>query len=292
MTKHVVVTGASTGIGAACALHLDALEFRVFAGIRRPEDGEKLKERSSNGLTPVLLDVTDEDMIAEARETVAHGVGDEGLQGLVNNAGIVMAGPLELLPIHAFRTQFEVNVIGQLAVTQAFLPLLRAGRGRIVNMSSITGRLAFPLIGAYAASKFALEALSDALRMELKGQNIPVSVIEPGAIATPIWERSRKTSAKTFAGVEKEKFQLYAPLAESVEKFLRHIDNRAIPPEAVARAVEHALCARRPRTRYRVGMDAKIQNLFLRPLPDRLRDWLVAFSLRRFSGAGEAPDKK
>src|SRR5258708_33287478 len=183
--RSVVATGASTGIGEACALRLDRRGFHVFAGVRREVDGGALKQKASGRLTPILLDVTDASSIKSAAAAVAASLDEEGLSGLVNNAGIAIAGPLEFLPIDELRRQFEVNVIGQIAVTQAFLPLLRKGHGRIVNMGSISGRLAFPLLGPYAASKFALRALTTALRMELRPWGIPVSIIEPSGIATP-----------------------------------------------------------------------------------------------------------
>ncbi len=175
----VLITGASTGIGAACALHLDRLGFRVWAGVRRPSDGEALVGQASRQLTPIILDVTDSNSIAAALAGVGAGAGGDSLAGLVNNAGIVVAAPVEILPIAELRTQLEVNVIGLVAVTQAALPLLRLGRGRVVNIGSISGRMATPVIGAYAASKFAVEALTDALRVEVQPWGIDVALIEP-----------------------------------------------------------------------------------------------------------------
>src|SRR5438552_5007347 len=156
-TGNIVITGASTGIGEACALRLDELGYRVFAGVRKPADGEALQKKASDRLSRVILDVTNEESIAAA----VRMVGDVPLAGLVNNAGIVVAGPVEMIPIAMWRKQFEVNVIGQVAVTQAFLPMLRAGRGRIVNMGSVAGRSAIPYSGPYCSSKFALEGLTD-----------------------------------------------------------------------------------------------------------------------------------
>jgi NAD(P)-dependent dehydrogenase (short-subunit alcohol dehydrogenase family) len=177
--KAVLVTGASTGIGEACALRLAARGIRVFAGVRSESDGASLRQRASDGLTPVLIDVTVPDAIALARGTVADLVGPEGLAGLVNNAGVV----------DEVRKEFDVNVFGAIAVTQAFLPLLRGGRGRIVNMSSISGRIALPFAGPYAASKFALEAISDSWRVELRPWGIRVAIVEPGEVDTPIRRR-------------------------------------------------------------------------------------------------------
>jgi NAD(P)-dependent dehydrogenase (short-subunit alcohol dehydrogenase family) len=186
----VVVTGASKGIGRACAMRLDRQGFRVFAGVRRVADAEALRKEASDRLEPVLVDVTDQAAVTALGEHVARSVGDDGLVGLVNNAGIAVAGPLEFLPPDELRRQLEVNVTGQLAVTQALLPVLRRARGRIVNIGSISGRLALPFTGPYAASKHALEALTDALRIELMPWGIHVSILQPGAIATPIWETS------------------------------------------------------------------------------------------------------
>ena len=160
--RAVVITGASTGIGAACAFHLDRLGFTVFAGVRKPEDGARLQQSGSDRLIPILLDVTDQPSIQRSIEIVSERVGVTGLYGLVNNAGIAVSAPLEAIPLPDLRRQLEVNVIGQVAVTQAFLTLIRQARGRIVNMGSIAGRSTIPLMGAYSASKFALEAITDA----------------------------------------------------------------------------------------------------------------------------------
>ena len=209
MSMAVVVTGASTGIGAACALDCAGRGMTVFAGVRDPRAGEALAEKGGPSLIPITLDVTDEPSITRSVEVVQRVVGEGGLGGLVNNAGIVIGSPLEVIPLSQLRKQLEVNVIGQIAVTQAFLPLLRRGRGRIVNMGSIAGRGTIPLLGPYSASKFALEALTDALRMELQPWGIQVSIIEPGAIATPIWEKSAKAAGDLEASASEEAKALY-----------------------------------------------------------------------------------
>lgn len=273
--KAVVITGASTGIGAACAWHLDRLGFTVLAGVRRIEDGDALKARASARLQPILLDVTDGASIEQARQAVAGLVGPRGLAGLVNNAGIAVAGPLEAVPIADLRRQFEVNVIGQVAVTQAFLPLLRQGRGRIVNMGSIAGRAAMPVMGPYSASKFALEALTDALRLEVQQWGIQVSIVEPGAIATPIWTKSGAKAEELEATTTEDMKGLYAGVIAGVRVRVAEAAARAIPPEAVAQAVEHALTAARPKTRYLVGRDAKVRALMIKLLPDRWSDRLM-----------------
>lgn len=274
--KTVVITGASTGIGAACALHLDRLGYRIFAGVRRPADGETLRQQqASDQLTPILIDVTDPASIAAAADTVAAAVGATGLAGLVNNAGIAVAGPLEFLPIIELRRQLEVNVIGQVAVTQAFLPLLRQGRGRIVNIGSISGRVAMPFIGPYAASKFALEALTDSLRVELRPWGIEVSIIEPGPIATPIWEKSLAMADELTRNLPPQGRNLYGAAIETARKAIINSSRNGIPPNEVAHVVAHALTARRPKTRYLVGRGLWLAVLFAKFIPDRLRDWLI-----------------
>ncbi len=278
--RGVVITGASTGIGAACALHLDRLGFTVFAGVRKAEDGAMLQRQGASGVIPVLLDVTDEALIQKAQAFVSEKVGSDGLYGLINNAGIAVVGPLEAVPIPDLRRQLEINVIGQIAVTQAFLPLIRQARGRIVNMGSIAGRGAMPLMGPYAASKFALEAMTDALRLELQQWGIEVSIVEPGAIATPIWEKSGKDATDLETAMPMEMRSLYAAVVAAVRKVVGEAAQRAISADAVAQAVEHALTASRPKTRYLVGTDAKLRALMIKLLPDRLSDAVLTWALK------------
>jgi NAD(P)-dependent dehydrogenase (short-subunit alcohol dehydrogenase family) len=276
--RTVVVTGAGSGIGEACALHLDRIGFRVFAGVRKEVDGEALCRRASDRLTPVLLDVTDTAAIALAAETVASAVGGRGLSGLVNNAGIAAAGPLEFLPIPELRRQFEVNVIGQVAVTQAFLPLLRQQRGRIVNMGSVSGRTALPFTGAYCASKFALEALTDALRMEVRPWGILVSVVEPGVVATPMWEASRVTGDEVQRNLPQHATDLYGRAITNMRKYAAKMASDGIPADEVAKVVAHALTSKRPRTRYLVGWNARLRAA-LRFVPDGMRDRIIVRQL-------------
>jgi NAD(P)-dependent dehydrogenase (short-subunit alcohol dehydrogenase family) len=275
----VVITGASTGIGAACAGHLDRLGFRVFAGVRRLEDGEALRRAASSRLTPIQLDVVDAESLRMAHKAVQAEVGQAGLAALINNAGIAVAGPVEAVPLSDWRRQLEVNVIGQVAVTQTFLPLLRTGRGRIINMGSIAGRATMPLMGPYSASKYALEAITDALRLELQPWGIHVAIIEPGAIATPIWIKSSKDAAALEAVTTPELTALYAGAVAGVKQAVSKVAERAISPEMVVRAVVHALTAARPKTRYLVGRDAKVRALMVRLLPDRLADRLLTWVL-------------
>jgi NAD(P)-dependent dehydrogenase (short-subunit alcohol dehydrogenase family) len=278
----VVVTGASSGIGAACARRLDARGWRVFAGVRRAQDGHALQQGASERLTPLLLDVTDASAIAAAVDTVAAAVGTAGLVGLVNNAGIAVAAPLEFLPIPELRRQLDVNVIGQVAVTQAFLPLIRQGHGRIVNIGSISGRIAVPFLGPYAASKFALEALTDALRVELRPWELHVALVEPGGIATPIWERSIATADKIIKTLPPQALEYYGAAIPAVRASAARTTRTGTPVVAVVQAVEHALTATRPKTRYLVGQGVRFRARVIAHLPDRLRDALIARQLPKY----------
>jgi NAD(P)-dependent dehydrogenase (short-subunit alcohol dehydrogenase family) len=270
----VLVTGASSGIGEAAALHLRELGFDAVAAVRKDEDAERLAGR---GLRTLKIDVTDVDSIAAARDEL----GDGPLAGLVNNAGIAVAAPLEFLPLDQLRHQLEVNLIGQLAVTQRFLPALRAARGRIVNVSSIGGRVALPLVGAYHASKFALEAISDTLRRELLSQGVDVIVIEPGGVKTPIWRKGDELAAELTADLSPEGRRLYGNLIAAIRKQTTKIATETgIEPRVVAEAIGHALTAKRPRARYLVGRDAKVRAPAAAVLPDRLMDRIVARTLR------------
>jgi NAD(P)-dependent dehydrogenase (short-subunit alcohol dehydrogenase family) len=279
MDRAVVITGASSGIGRATALHLAADGWRVFAGVRREEDGNALAQ-GSRGIEPVLLDVTDADSVRAAADHIAAAVGDGGLQGLVNNAGIAVAGPLELIGLDDFRAQFEVNVVGVVAVTQALLPLVRAGHGRIVNVSSIGGRVALPLAGPYAASKFAVEALSDSLRRELRPWGIEVSVVNPGAVATPIWDKGDAAAEAQLAAIPPEGRALYGDAMDAMRRVAMREGRNGAPPEKIAERIHHALTASRPRTRYLVGASTKARVLAQRVLGDRRFDAVVARAVR------------
>jgi NAD(P)-dependent dehydrogenase (short-subunit alcohol dehydrogenase family) len=277
--KSVVITGASTGIGAACAIHLAGLGFRVFAGVRKPADGETLTAEGGSSIIPLLIDVTDEKMIGKAAETVRQQVGESGLYGLVNNAGIAVPGPLEYVPVADFRRQIEVNLIGQVAVTQAFLPLIRTATGRIVNISSVGGLSSLPFFGPYNASKFGLEAISDSLRVELLPWGIHLAVIEPGAVKTPIWAKS--APAEITDQFPPEAHERYGPVLKAMPKIARKQNDAGIDPLVVARSVEHALLSPRPRLRYVVGGDT-IGRAILEILPGRWRDRLILSQLPKF----------
>ncbi len=283
MTDHrsVLITGASTGIGETCALRLDSAGYRVFAGVRRPPDGERLRAAASERLHWIPLDVTEESQIESAVEVVGNALGGGGLAGLVNNAGIAVGGPLEYLTAASLRRQLEVNVVGLHAVTRAFLPLIRRAKGRIVHIGSISGRIASPLTGAYAASKHAVEALSDALRLELAPEGIEVSVVEPGQIRTPIWSKGLAEFETVSDRIPPEGLVRYRPLLRVMRQILERAPRHAAPPEVVADAVQHALEAAEPHTRYVVGKDAWIRLWLTRLLPDRAMDALVLGALRR-----------
>jgi NAD(P)-dependent dehydrogenase (short-subunit alcohol dehydrogenase family) len=256
--RTALVTGASSGIGEACALRLRRSGWRVLAGVRKAGDAPA-------GTEEVVLDVTDAEQVRAAAE------GIDELHGLVNNAGIAVAAPLELLPLDELRRQLEVNVLGQVAVTQALLPHLRRTQGRVVFIGSIAGRSAVPFLGPYAASKHALEAIADSLRMELRPWSIHVSIVEPGTIATPIWTKGAATADDIQSQVPDASLGLYRDRMAAFRKAAAAAGRRGESPDRVAEVIEHALRAERPKTRYLVGRDAKLRAGFER-LPDRLRD--------------------
>ena len=276
----MLITGSSTGIGRATALRLDRDGWRVFAGVRRAQDAESLRAEGSDRLTPVMLDVTDAPQVTAAAELIDERVGEAGLDGLVNNAGIAVLSPLETIPLEDFRRQIEVNLTGQVAVTQATLPLVRRAGGRVVFVSSIGGRMALPFGAPYHAAKFGVEAVADCLRQELAPWKIGVAVIEPGSIDTPIWERGEQIGDEVAARAPAAQEELYGKTIERFRAAVKRTADRGIAPDKVARAVAHALTARRPRTRYVVGADAHGQALARRLLPDRAFDFMVARVMR------------
>jgi NAD(P)-dependent dehydrogenase (short-subunit alcohol dehydrogenase family) len=276
---NVLITGASGGVGTALTQALDDAGWRVFAGVRSPEAAAAV-EAVGGDVTAVQLEITDEESIRRAAANVAGQVGERGLTGLVNNAGTIVQGPLELVPIHALRRQFEVNVIGQMAVTQAFLPLLREGEGTLVNMGAATGRVTVPMLGAISASKTALESLTDALRMELKHQGVGVTIVEPGAMETAIFDKAAASGAADgYAGSEATR-RLYAQALETVAEVTAN--QRTSPVDGVVKTVVRALSSGNPDPRYVVGRDAG-QLVMLRRFPQGLRDRLLmnTMGLRR-----------
>jgi NAD(P)-dependent dehydrogenase (short-subunit alcohol dehydrogenase family) len=269
--RSVLVTGASSGIGKTTALHLDALGLRVFAGVRRETDGRALQDLASDRLSPILLDVTEPDAIEHAVRTIGEATSGE-LHGLVNNAGLSLNGPLELVPVSEMRKLMDVNVLGLLAVTQAFLPLLRRARGRILNVSSGHGLLAIPDKSVYAASKFAVQAVCDALRVELRPFGVSVSSVVVGKVDTEVLGKIESDRARMLGAAAPDIVSLYAPLLDFFDREVRSLPG--VEPEVVARVAGKALTEKRPRAQYLVGPGArKMRNLAR--LPVRLRDRLL-----------------
>jgi NAD(P)-dependent dehydrogenase (short-subunit alcohol dehydrogenase family) len=269
-----LITGASTGIGRATALRLARGGWTVLAGVRDPAAGESLAQEAAAGrVVPVELDVTDPAQIAAAAELVREQTADGRLDALVNNAGIGLGGPLELISPEDLRRQFDVNVFAQIAVTQALLPSLRQAQGRIVFISSIGGRVAMAFTAPYAASKHALEAFGDALRVELHTSHVQVALIEPGSVATPIWDKSRVEADRV--SVPPELQAQYGHVPAAMDKVLEDTARRGVPPEQVAATIERALTAPRMRARYVVGRDAKAMLIAKRLLPDLVFDRLA-----------------
>lgn len=264
---NVLITGASRGIGRAAAVRMAAAGWDVFAGVRSAKDGDELLAAAPGRITAVELDVTSADDIAALDAKLP-----ERLDGVVNNAGIAVGGALEALPIEELRHQLEVNVVGQIAVTQAVLPRLRNSHGRIVFISSISGMLASPMLGAYAASKFAIEALGDALRVELRPWGIPVVLVEPGQIDTDIWRNAPDTLDSTVEVMSAEHRALYAGHIEGMRKAIPRAQKMAVPVDKVARVVEKALTANRPKARYTAGRGAGASKVMARFAPSPVLD--------------------
>lgn len=282
-----MVTGASSGIGKACALRLDKGGFRVFATVLTEAEGAALQAEASPRLTSFVLELTSAASIASGVETVSRGLGGAELRGLVNNAGVLGCAPLELLSIEAVRQVFEINVIGQIALTQAFLPLLRGAKrqsenrryhARIINMGSLAGRSALPFTSPYNASKFAFRALSDTWRVELRPQGIAVITVEPGMVTTPIWQKG-SAWAGAMLDFPSETLALYPSFTAQASQIEQIAQKKGVSASEVALVVHRALTAPRPKSRYVVGREARLL-LALERLPTPLRDWLVA---RRFS---------
>lgn len=280
-----LITGASTGIGRASALRLAAKGWTVLAGVRDPAAGEQLLAAAAGlgRVIPLQLEVTDSVQIAQAvarvdEESAEGGASvSGGLDALINNAGIGVGGPLELVSQEDLRRQFDINVLAQVAVTQAMLPALRRAHGRIVFVSSIGGRVATPFLAPYAASKHAVEAIGDALRVELRSSNIQVALLEPGSVATPIWDKARADA--DAVSIPPELQAEYGNVPAAMSKALEDTERRGVSPEVVAKTIEQALTARRMKARYLVGTDAKAMLVIRRLLPDRLFDRFIRRAL-------------
>jgi NAD(P)-dependent dehydrogenase (short-subunit alcohol dehydrogenase family) len=268
----VLVTGASTGIGEAVARHLVTQGHHVYAGVRKEADGDKLRGRS---LTPVQLDITDEEQVAAVARQLTTELDGAGLAGVVNNAGIARGGPLEYLPLDEWRTQLEVNVVGQVAVTRAVMPLIRDGGGRIVFVGSLGGRVGSPLMGPYSASKWAIEGLAESLRHELAPWDIKVAVVEPGAVRTDIWSKARETTQRLEQELPDEAFDRYGDAVADIQKGIERSDRSGVDPLKVAVAVAHALDHDRPKHRYLVGPDARVAGTLARLLPDKAKHVVI-----------------
>lgn len=260
-----LVTGASSGIGRATAVWLAESGHEVVAGVRQADDAP-----THSRIRPAVLDVTDAVQLAAAAKDIGQ------LSGLINNAGITYSGPVEYLPLDRLREQLEVNVVGLVAVTQAFLPAIRAGRGRVVMVSSTAGRVAVPLLGAYSASKFAVEAISDALRQELQPWSVPVVVVEPGSFRSANRARTAAAAAADRLSMSAEAERRYGPALDAANRYNREVEAFAGDPERVAAVVERALTTRRPRARYLVGADARATVALSRLLPVRAMDALMS----------------
>lgn len=271
--KTVLVTGAGRGIGKATALHLAAEGWQVFAGVRKPEDGEALVAEGGAGIVPVQLDVTD-----DAQIEALGAVLPPQLDAVVNNAGVVVDGPVEALTRDRLREQFEVNVYGAIAVTRAVLPQIRAARGRIVFLSSVSGRIATPWTGAYNGSKFALEALADALRIELRPWKIKVSLVEPSNTATDMWGDAGDVFEDTVAGFTPEEATLYAGHAKGMRRTIGIMQKTAVPTKHVVKRIDAALTDRRPKARYPVGAPSRVQLVLAAVSPRPLQDMTLALA--------------
>ena len=266
----VLVTGAGRGIGKSIVEHLASRGWDVVAGVRNERDATAVTALNPQHISSVVLDVTDAGHIAALDETLP-----ERLDAIVNNAGIVVSGPMETVTPDEWRKQLEINVIGQLAVTQAVLPRLRTSRGRVVFISSVNGRLSMSLIGAYCASKFALEAAADALRMELRPWHIDVAIIEPAQTDTDMWRTADDMVEQAEAALSAEQRDLYAGHIAGFKKMIPLSQKIAVPAVKVSAVVEEALTARRPRARYVVGVGPKLQVALMTNLPSRASDWLL-----------------
>jgi NAD(P)-dependent dehydrogenase (short-subunit alcohol dehydrogenase family) len=285
-----LITGTSTGIGEACVAALAANGWTIYAGVRRERDGARLAATHSGDIRPVILDVTNHDHITRVVSELTSTLGDGGLHGLVNNAGVGVGGPVEYLPEDAWRFVFDANFFGIVALTRAALPLLRTGRGRVVHIGSIGGRIASPGVAPYSASKHALEALAEASRLEFALGRSPVRValVEPGAVVTPIWDKaddSVDALESLFHDADRERYEW---MVDQARGFVDEGRRTGVAPSRVAAAVQHALTAPRPKLRYLVGADAKLAGHVIARLPDRAREALVMLQAKRWRAAGAA----
>jgi NAD(P)-dependent dehydrogenase (short-subunit alcohol dehydrogenase family) len=286
----VFITGSSTGVGAACAARLAASGWTVLAGVRRVEDGEALAGRVAGDVRPVLLDVTDRAAIDRAEGTVREVCGDRGLRGLVNNAGVALSGPFELVSMDQWREHLEVNLLGAVAVTHTMFEHVRAANGRFVFIGSQSGRIALPGTSTYSAGKHGLEAITEALHHELAATAMRVALIEPGQVDTPLFSKATDDVARLVDQLQHVGRDEYRHLVPATQAYIRGGQALGMDPERVARRVEHALSAARPKRRYLVGLDARLLGGVVGRLPDPLRDRTVAAIVRSYAWAGRRLD--
>jgi NAD(P)-dependent dehydrogenase (short-subunit alcohol dehydrogenase family) len=283
----MVVSGASTGMGAATARKLASRGYHVLAGVRRERDGDAIR---TGGIEPVILDVTRPEHIQALADRIAADPDRRPLRTLINNAGISVNGPVEALPLEEWRGLFEVNLFGHVAVTQALLPFLHRSHGRIVNISSVGGKVAMATYGAYGGAKFALEAVSDSLRRELAPHGVQVVVVEPGAVRTEIGERGAVTANDLAGRMSPEHRQRYGGLVRATVAQSLRFTRAGLPADRAAEVIAQAAITRRPRTRYTVGRDAALLTRLARILPDRLLDRIFDRSLRTHYAAPTTPE--
>jgi NAD(P)-dependent dehydrogenase (short-subunit alcohol dehydrogenase family) len=278
-TEIMVVTGASTGIGIATARELAARGYHVLAGVRREHDADTIR---ADGVEPVILDITRPEHIEALVDRLTADPHGRPLRALVNNAGISVNAPAEALPLDEWRRLFEVNLFGHVAITQALLPFLHRSHGRIVNISSVGGKVALPTYGAYAGAKFALEAVSDSLRRELAPHGVQVVVVEPGAVKTEMADRGAATATGLAERMSPEHQRRYGGLVQAVVAHSLAFTRKGLPAAKAGVIVADAATARRPRTRYAVGRDAALLTRLARVLPDRVLDRVTAANLRSY----------
>jgi NAD(P)-dependent dehydrogenase (short-subunit alcohol dehydrogenase family) len=278
MANSVLISGASSGIGMALSLELGRQGYQVFAGVRNPKNADALRSQASDQITPVMLDVTLPETIASTCRQVSVQTGGE-LFCLINNAGISISGAMEFMPLQDFRQQMEVNLVGQLALTQACMPLLRKGSGRIIFVSSVEGRLVTPFNGPYGISKAALIAMGDAFRLELAPWKIPISVLFVGSVQTPIWEKSSQTAVEILHRMPADAWTLYGKAQKRAGIFYTQTGRNGMPVENVVKITRHLLEGRHPKEYVWVGKDALMIEFLSKLVPVRLRDWLVRWQM-------------
>lgn len=279
MNKTILVTGASTGIGWATSLELAEKGWRVFAAVRKEADAKKLRDASSGKITTVIMDIVDYESVKRGAQEIEKALGGDGLDALFNNAGISVQGPLEIIPIELFEQQIRVNVFGHVFVTQTFLPLLRKAKGRIVFTSSESGRMTLPLMAPYSSSKFALEAVASALRIELRPWKIKVSCVELQTIKTPMWEKIDTSTEKLMASLPKQTRDLYQKELKTLSVFPKWQAEMGISMKKAVRVIIRALSARSPKARYLVGYEARLLVYSHAITPTWMMDWIASKSL-------------